>query len=103
LWRTPGFNARSSSFLIYINDLPTLVNEDNNIVLYADDASIVITNSNGADFNLYVNILFNDINNWFKNNLLDLNLTKTHYLNSDPLNITKLMYKFSIIINIYPV
>ena len=55
-------------FLIYINDLPTSVNEDNNIVLYADDASIVITGSNRVDFNLHVNALFKDINNWFKNN-----------------------------------
>ena len=29
-------------FLIYINDLTTVVNKDNNITLYADDASIVI-------------------------------------------------------------
>jgi len=50
MWRTPGFNSGSSVFfLIYINDLPTLVNEDNNIVLYADDTSIVITDSNIAD------------------------------------------------------
>jgi hypothetical protein len=47
-------------FLIYINDLPTIVNEDNNIVLYADDASIVVTDSNRADFNIHVNGVFKD-------------------------------------------
>jgi hypothetical protein len=33
-------------FLIYINDLPTLINKDNNIVLYAHDTSVVITDNN---------------------------------------------------------
>jgi hypothetical protein len=32
-------------FLIYINDHPTIVNNDNNMVLFADDTSIVITDS----------------------------------------------------------
>ena len=69
-----------SFFLIYINDLPTIVNEDNNIVLYADDASIVVTDSNRAEFNPHVNEVFKDINNWFTNNLLKLNFTKTQYI-----------------------
>jgi hypothetical protein len=67
-------------FLIYIYDLPALINKDNNIVLYADDASIVITDTNRDVFNLHANVLFNDINNWFKNNLLNLNFSKTHYI-----------------------
>ena len=33
-------------FLIYINDLPTIVNNDNNMVLFADDTSIIITDTN---------------------------------------------------------
>jgi hypothetical protein len=48
-------------FLIYINDLPTLINKDNNIALYADDTSIVKTETNRDDFNLHANMLFNDI------------------------------------------
>ena len=67
-------------FLIYIYDLPTLRNKDNNIVLYANDTSIVIPDANIDDFNLYANMLFNDINTWFKNNVLNLNFRKTHYL-----------------------
>ena len=67
-------------FLIYTDDLPTLINKDNNIVLYADDTSIVITHTNRDAFNLHANILFNNINTWFKNNLLNLNFSKTHYL-----------------------
>jgi len=37
-------------FLIYINYLPTIMNK-NNIVLFADGTSIIITDTNGDDFN----------------------------------------------------
>ena len=39
-------------FLIYINDLPIMVNNDNNIVLFLDDTSIIITDTNRRDFNV---------------------------------------------------
>jgi len=49
-------------FLIYINDLPTIVNNDNN----ADDTSIIITDTNRKDFYVNANQMFQDINTWFK-------------------------------------
>ena len=67
-------------FLIYINDLPTIINKVNNIVLFADDTRIITTDTNRDDFNLHANMLFNDINTWFNNNLLNLNFSKTHNL-----------------------
>jgi len=67
-------------FLIYINDLPTIINKDNNTVLFADDTSVITTDTNKDDFNLHTSMLFNDINTWFNNNLLNLNFSKTHYL-----------------------
>jgi len=67
-------------FLIYINDLPRIINKDNNIVLFADDTSIIITDTNIDDFNLHANMLFIELNTWFNNNLLSLNFSKTHYL-----------------------
>jgi len=67
-------------FLIYINDLPTMVNNDNNMVLFADDTRIIITYTNRRDFNVNANQTFQDINTWFKVNLLTLNLNKTQYL-----------------------
>jgi hypothetical protein len=81
LWCAPGFNSWPLFFLIYINDLPTVINnDDNNIVLCGDDTSIVITDTNRDDFNLHATMLFNDINTWFKSNLPNLNFSKTHYL-----------------------
>jgi hypothetical protein len=48
--------------LIYINDFPTVVNKDNNMVLFADDTSIIITDSNRWDFNINADQMFQDIN-----------------------------------------
>ncbi len=69
-------------FLINMNDLPSIINNNNNnrMVLYADNTSVIITDSNPIDFNLQANLLFHNINTWFKNNLLLLNLNKTQYL-----------------------
>jgi protein associated with RNAse G/E len=64
-------------FLIYINDLPTIVYKDDNMVLFADDTSIIITDSNRRDFNTNANQMFHDIKTWFNVNLLTLNVNKT--------------------------
>ena len=67
-------------FLIFMNDLPTTVNNNNNMVLFADDTSIIITDTNRSDFNVNANQMFQHINTWFKVSLLALNLHKTQYL-----------------------
>ena len=46
----------------------------------ADDTSIIITDTNQRDFNVNANQNFQDINTWFKVNLLTLNLNKTQFL-----------------------
>jgi hypothetical protein len=53
-------------FLFYINDLPKIINKDNNMVLFADDTSIIITDTNKLDFSININQTFRDINTWFK-------------------------------------
>jgi hypothetical protein len=67
-------------FLIYINNLPTLINKENNIVLFADDTSVIITDTDRDDFSRQANKLFKDINTWLDKNSLNLNFNKTHYL-----------------------
>ena len=59
-------------FLIYVNDLPTVINECN-ILLFADDVKIFYTYSDNNE------PLQNDLNNvveWCKVNLMSLNLSK---------------------------
>jgi hypothetical protein len=50
------------------------------LVLYADDASFIITNPSPTEFVNKLNKVLADVNEWFKNNLLSLNLNKTTYL-----------------------
>jgi hypothetical protein len=67
-------------FLLYINDLPKIINKDNNMIHYADDRSILIKDSNKLNFRTNLNETFNKINTLFNGNLLTLNLKKTQYL-----------------------
>jgi len=67
-------------FLIYISDLPNLASIGTQIILYADDTSIIVTSPNLENFETKINSIFEDISNWFKVNQLILNYNKTHYL-----------------------
>jgi hypothetical protein len=68
-------------FLIYINDLPSIIDSTNTTaLLYADDTSIIITEQNVAMTRSQVNFPLKDINSWFQNNLMLLNLEKTQHL-----------------------
>lgn len=37
-------------FLLYINDLPQITNDNSKIVLFADDTSMIVTNPNPLNF-----------------------------------------------------
>jgi len=50
------------------------------MILFADDTSIIITDTSRRDFIVNANQTFQDINTWFRVNLLTLNLNKTQYL-----------------------
>jgi hypothetical protein len=57
-------------FLFYINDLPQIVNDNAEVVLYADDTSIIITSLNPTDFANSANKILQDINKWLTANVL---------------------------------
>jgi hypothetical protein len=50
------------------------------MVLFADDISIIITDSNRRDFNINADQTLQDKNTWFNINLLTLNFNKMQYL-----------------------
>ena len=68
-------------FLIFINDLPKFVNDKSVPVSFADDTSILLSHSNPTDFNNNINTIFKILSDWFKQNLLSLNFTKTQFTN----------------------
>jgi hypothetical protein len=67
-------------FLLYINDLPKIVKDNAEVVLYADDTSIIITILNPTDFTNSANKILQDINKYFTTNLLPLNAERTQYM-----------------------
>jgi len=60
--------------------LPNLASIGTKILLYVDDASIIITSPKLENFGTKIDNIFGDINIWFKVNQLILNYNKTHYL-----------------------
>jgi len=68
-------------FPLFINDLPMFVRKKSIPILFADVTSILILHYNLFDFKNEIKILFISLNEWFKNNLLSLNFSKTQLVN----------------------
>ena len=68
-------------FLLFINDLPKFMGEKSTPILFADDTSVLISHSNLFDFKNEIKTIFTNLNEWFKNNLLSLNFSKTQFVN----------------------
>jgi hypothetical protein len=67
-------------FLIYVNDLPKVINNESIPVLFADDTNILVTNHNPIDFVNDIHAVFKHINESFMANLLLLNFDKTNFV-----------------------
>jgi hypothetical protein len=67
-------------FLLYVNDLPKIINNKSIPMLFADDISILFTNSNFTIYSKDIHTVFECINKWFKGDSLPLNFEKTHYI-----------------------
>jgi hypothetical protein len=67
-------------FLLYVNDLPNVISDIFNLILYADDTSLIITNSDSQMFEKDINTAILQLNRWFHSNLLLLNLEETDFL-----------------------
>jgi hypothetical protein len=82
-------------FLLYINNLPSIINKNNNIVLFADDTSIIVTHTNKLDFKTNLNQTLKDIDTWFNANLLALNLNKSQYIDFHSRNYSNITSKIA--------
>jgi len=67
-------------FLLYINDLPTTVEPTAIPIMFADDTSIFIKSPNNTQLKKDLNTAFWQINKWFQDNLIKLNLNKTYFI-----------------------
>ena len=81
-------------FLIYVNGLPKIIPDYNSIVLFADDTSLLVTDSNKKDFNTNINQSLSSLITWFNSNLLTLNFNKTTSLSLERKIIIRCKPKF---------
>jgi hypothetical protein len=80
-------------FLLYINDLPKIINKTLAAVIFADDTSILFTHSNLIDFNKNISIVFTTLNKWLGENQLSLNFNKNIMYTLQRREICQLTYK----------
>jgi hypothetical protein len=88
----PQGSILGPSLFLYINDLPNIIINKSKPALFADDTSIIVTNSSPLDYKNNIINIFENINDWFKVNLSTLNFDKTYYIqfmtkNSSTINI----------------
>jgi hypothetical protein len=88
-------------FLIYINDLPKILNDYMIPILFADDTSIIVKGLNPRDFKANMANTFNHVNKSFKTNLLTINTNKTHYIQFKTKN--KPIIDINIVYNEHPI
>ena len=67
-------------FLLYINELPKIINKTSTSIIFADDTSILFAHSNLMDLNKNIHIVFTTLNKWLRANQLSLNSNKTNYV-----------------------
>jgi hypothetical protein len=84
-WATVKYGVPQGSvvgtlfFLIYVNDLPRIVNNKSVPMLFAHNTSILFAHSHITDFNNNIPIVFEVLNKWFKGHLVSLNFNKIHF------------------------
>ena len=84
-------------FLIYINDISRSTGA--NVISFADDTTIFISDRDPSNLFDRANVCLNDVFNWFCANKLSLNAKKTKYLIIQPPNKPKIPDEYNIYIN----
>ena len=67
-------------YLVYINVLPKAVELKALPILFSDVTSILLTSHNNTQMQCDLNIVFEQLNKWFKSNLLFLNFDKNYLI-----------------------
>jgi hypothetical protein len=65
-------------FVLYINDLPLQINKISDLILLADDTSVMISQDNYNDFQETSNVVLSHMIKWSEANQLVLNMEKTN-------------------------
>jgi hypothetical protein len=71
-------------FLFYINDLPQLVKDKALPMLFADDTSFIISNSDPAHMHQDIKVVLQTVQMWLNSNRMLLNYNKTKFMKFFP-------------------
>ena len=66
-------------FLIYVNDLPCILNYSK-CILFADDTPIYHTGNNNSKLKREIEADLDNLDDWFRSNKLSLNISKTNFI-----------------------
>jgi hypothetical protein len=66
---------------VYINDFHDPLKDTARFVLYADDTTILVTSKDLTSLNNKLNRVVTKVTNWFRNNNLVANMSKTNLIN----------------------
>jgi hypothetical protein len=75
-------------FNIYINDFPLEINKISEIIMYADDTSVLFTTKNYCDLKFKLDIVMCHMFKWFQDNQFALNTDKTNTIKFTPTTAT---------------
>jgi hypothetical protein len=73
-------------FIIYINDLPLGIKHISDVVLFADDTSVLVADESYEKFKQKLISVISCLQNWFDGNQLVLNTAKTNFMTFTPAN-----------------
>ena len=88
-------------FIMYINDLPLA--SDFGVTIFADDAFLLLADSNLNNLENRVNHQLHEIDYWLRKNKLSLNYVKTNYMIINKQPRTKVDCEFNLHINDYTI
>jgi hypothetical protein len=80
-------------FFIYINNFPVIWNMVSTSIRFADDKSVIISNSDPVDFQNNLSEVLKQLNRCRITNLLSLNFSETEFINFEARNICGLIVK----------
>lgn len=75
-WGSSGPYSWPFVFLIYVSELPALLNRNTKILLYAVDTTRTVNSPNPYNCQIIMEEMLCYINKWFKANLSSLNVGK---------------------------